>query len=231
MNAVGKVGHHLHVVLDPNHGDTELVLYAQDETRKILPLVAIEAGGRFVEHQQFRLKRERARKTDHLLDAERQAGHRRMTVAFDLDEFDDPLHGLAVADLLLPHARQKKHLGERRGADARVPAGEQVVEHGHVAEQFAVLERARQAHSRDLVRRPPADVFAAKADRSLAAVDAADAVERAGLAGAVGADQREQLAGPHAERHIVEHREPAEAQRQACNLQLSHTISGCGDIV
>ena len=31
-------------------------------------------------------------------------------------------------------------------------------------------------------------------------------------------------------RHAVEHGEAAEAQRQTVDLELSHTISGCGDI-
>jgi len=74
------------------------------------------------------------------------------------------------------------------------------------------------------------DVVAAIADRAVAAVDAAHAVEHAGLAGAVRPDQREQLACFHRERDAVEHGEPAEAQRQALDGKLSHTISGCGGI-
>ena len=74
MDAVGEVGDHLHVVLDPDHGDAELVLDAQDEAREVLALVAIEAGRGLVEQQQRGLERERAREADDLLDAERQAG-------------------------------------------------------------------------------------------------------------------------------------------------------------
>ena len=74
-------------------------------------------------------------------------------------------------------------------------AGQQIVQHRHLRKQFAVLEGARDAEPRDLVRRAAGDVLAAEADRAAAAIDAADAVEHAGLAGAVRADQREQLAG------------------------------------
>src|SRR5436309_3860841 len=35
MDAVVKVGDHLHVVLDPDHGDAEPMLDAQDEARKV----------------------------------------------------------------------------------------------------------------------------------------------------------------------------------------------------
>ena len=71
---------------------------------------------------------------------------------------------------------------------------------------------------------------AAEADRALAAIDAADAIEHAGLAGAVRADQREQFAVLDRERHAVEHHEPAEAQREVVDIELSHTISASGDI-
>ena len=165
-------------------------------------------------------QRERAREADDLLDAERQAADRRVAVALQLDEIDDLLHRLAVPHLLAAHAGQKQHLGERIGADAGVAAGQQVLQHRHLRKQLAVLERAREAEPRDR-RAAPAPVIscAAKADRAVAAVDAADAVEHAGLAGAVRADQREQLAGVDRERHAVEHDEAAEAQRQVLDLR------------
>ncbi len=119
---------------------------------------------------------------------------RRVAVTLELDELDDALDRLAMAHLLAPHARKEQHLGERIGADAGVPAGQQVVEHRHLRKQLAVLERAREPEPRDLVRRAAGDVLAAEADRAVAAIDAADAVEHAGLAGAVRADQRQQLA-------------------------------------
>ena len=99
----------------------------------------------------------------------------------------------------------------------------------HLRKQLAVLERAGEAEPRDLVRRAAGDVLAAKADRAVAAVEAADAVEHAGLAGAVRPDQGEQLAGVHRERDAVEHDQPAEAKREAVERELSHTTSGCGD--
>ena len=85
--------------------------------------------------------------------------------------------------------------------DAGVAAGEQIVEHRHLRKQLAVLEGAGQTQPRDLVRLAPGDLAAAKADAAFAAVDAADAIEHAGLAGAVRPDQREQLAGVHRKRH------------------------------
>ena len=100
-----------------------------------------------------RLERERAGEADELLDAEGQPGDGRVAIALELDEFDDALDRLAVAHLLASHARQEQHLGQRIGADAGVPPGQQVVQHRHLAEQLAVLEGAREPEPGDLVRR------------------------------------------------------------------------------
>ena len=172
----------------------KFVLDAQDEAREVLALLAVEAGRRLVEQQHGGLERKRAGKADDLLHAERQAADRRVAIALKLDELDDALDRLAMRDLCAAHARQEQHLGQRIGADARMAAGQQVVQHAHLREQLAVLEGAGEAEPRDFVRRAAGDVLAAETDRAAAAIDAADAVEHAGLAGAVRADQREQLA-------------------------------------
>ena len=100
MNPVGEVGDHLHIMLDPDHGNTELMLDAQDETGEVLALLAVEAGRRFVEQQDRGLVGERAGKADDLLGAERQPADRGVAIALQLDEFDDLLHRLALADFL-----------------------------------------------------------------------------------------------------------------------------------
>jgi hypothetical protein len=90
--------------------------------------------------------------------------------------------------------------------------GQQVIEHAHLREQLAVLECAGETEPRDFVRRAPGNVFAAETNGTAPAIDAADAVERAGLAGAVGADQREQLARANLKRHVLEHGQAAKTQ-------------------
>src|SRR5262249_6730017 len=97
-------------------------------------------------------------------------------------------------------------------------------------EQLAMLECAGETETRDLVRRPPSDVASAKRDPSLAAINAADAIEHAGFARTIRPDQREQLAGVDRERHLVENHQAAEAQRQIFHFELSHTTSGYADI-
>ena len=68
-------------------------------------------------------------------------------------------------------------------------------------------------------------VSPAEADDAVAAIDAADAVEHAGLAGAVRPDQGEQLAVLDCKRDIVEHGQSAETQAQVFDPELSHTTS------
>src|SRR5436309_10052431 len=141
MDAVGQVGNHLHVVLDPDHGDAEPMLDAQDEARQVLALVAIEPGRRLVEQQQSRLERERAGKPHELLGAERQGADRNVAETLELDKFDDLFHRRALAHFLTAHAWQEQQLGERMGAHARVAAGQEILDHRHVGKQLAVLER------------------------------------------------------------------------------------------
>jgi len=110
---------------------------------------------------------------------------------------------------------------------------QQVLEHAHVGEELAVLESARNAQPCDAVRLVARDVARVERDAPCAwAIDAADAVQDRGLAGAVRADQREQLAGPRLERHAVQHLQAAEGERHGLDAQtgaFTHTSGGsCG---
>ena len=87
-----------------------------------------------------------------------------MPVSLQFDQIDDAFDRLAVLDFGAPDAGQKQHLGERIGGDAGVTAGQQVFQHAHLREQLAVLERAREAEPRDLVRRTAGDVLALEPD-------------------------------------------------------------------
>jgi hypothetical protein len=112
-----------------------------------------------------------------------------------------------------------------------VPGGKQILQHAHLRKQLAVLEGTRNTETCDMVRRLAGDALAAKPNATFSMIEATDAIECAGLAGAVRADQGEQFAAFDGKRHIVEYDETAEAQRQMLDLELSHTISGCADTV
>jgi hypothetical protein len=97
-------------------------------------------------------------------------------------------------------------------------------------EELAMLKGPGKADPRDLVWLASNDICAAETDIALTPIDSIHAIEDAGLAGAIWSDQREQFTCLKAERDLVEHGEAPEAQRQALNLDLSHTISAAGDI-
>src|SRR5262249_57506571 len=111
--------------------------------------------------------------------------------AIELNEVDDALQGLAVGNLLAPHSGREQHTLQLVGLQPKVAAGHDVVEHAHVREQLDMLEGARDTEPRHGARRQARYFAAAKADDAVAAVNAVDAIEGAGLAGTVWADQRE----------------------------------------
>src|SRR5206468_8456445 len=98
-----------------------------------------------------------------------------------------------------------------------------VVEDAHAPEQGDVLERARDPQLGPLVRLQPRDVAAVEHDPSARGrVDAADAVEDARLAGAVGADDGEEVAGVDLEAHPGQGGHTAESQVQVFQSEQCH---------
>ena len=92
-----------------------------------------------------------------------------------------------------------------------VAAEQEVLEHGGVLEQLDVLERPRDAAPGHLVRRHPRDVLPVEDQAARAwIVDPRDQIEDGRLAGAVGADDREDLARLDLEAHAVDGPQAAE---------------------
>ena len=104
-----------------------------------------------------------------------------------------------------------------------------VGEHGLVLEQFRILERTGDAEGGDPMRGHVGDVRALEGHGArLGVVETADEVEHRGLAGTVGADDAEHLAGADAEGHVANGLDPTEADRQAAGLEqhvLRHGIA------
>jgi hypothetical protein len=89
----------------------------------------------------------------------------------------------------------KNSLAPEAGAAMHVVADQQVLQHGGVFEQFDVLEGACDAQFGHPMRGRAGERRSVEVDGARGrGVDAADQVEDRGLAGAVGADQREDLA-------------------------------------
>src|SRR5262245_4474557 len=108
-----------------------------------------------------------------------------------------------------------------------MPTHHDVVEHAQVREQFNVLERAAKPKPCHRAGVEARNILPAEEDAAFTPVDAVDAIEGAGFAGAVRPDQREQLGRANLEREALQHGETPEAQAQIFHLELSHTTSGC----
>src|SRR5207245_5997466 len=95
--------------------------------------------------------------------------------------------------------------------------------HRGVLEQLDVLERPRDAAPGDLVRRHVRDVLVTE-DQSAPGrvVDPGYEIEDRRLPGAVGADDREHLAGLHGEAHAVHRPDAAEVDGETVRLEQRH---------
>src|SRR5581483_5221844 len=123
-------------------------------------------------------------------------------------------------------ARQAQIVEDVRDAARAVPdvgADEDVLEHGHRPEQLEVLERAGDPAADHAVLRDAEKALAFEAQLSrVGSVEAGDEVEDGRLAGAVRADQADDLALRHVERDVVDRDDPAEAARDVPDLQQRH---------
>ena len=126
----------------------------------------------------------------------------------------------ALADLLLLPAPPVHPARQRTGFLVHVAADEEVVEHRHPAEQGDVLEGARDSQPRPRRRTHADDVVAVEDDATLLRpVYAADAIEQAGLAGAVRSDDGVQGAVGDRKADVGKSGDAAEAQQETRDVQ------------
>ena len=172
-----------------------------------------------VEQQQLRPRHQRAADRAHLLLA---AGHRPRLLLLPLGQAREELEDAVdvLLEVRLVGALERAHL--------------EVLEHGHAREEAPPLRRLRDSHLHDRVRGRVGDVLAAEADRALARmVEAVDRAQRRRLAGAVRADQRDDLALVHLERDALQRLDRAVVGVDVLELQddgvpgsrLSHRAS------
>ena len=101
-----------------------------------------------------------------------------------------------------------------------VPPDHDVLQHGQPVEQRHVLERAGDAQVGDQMPRRRQNRYALEPDFALARlIQAAEAIEQRGLAGAIGADQSEDLSLLDIEGYVVEGNHAAKADRHATHVQ------------
>src|SRR5262249_1167943 len=188
---------HAHVVLDHHDGQALDPRDVEDEAHHVLGLFGVHARGRLVEQEHHGIERERSGQLHTLLLAVGQRAHDLVPDVLQLEGVDDlALHDGAGGALLARRAAVVQATREYARAEVNVATDLYVVEDGHAAEQGDVLERARDPQLGPLVWSELRDVAAVEHDPSVGRrVDAADAVEDAGLAGAVGTDDGEEIPG------------------------------------
>src|SRR4029077_17097713 len=112
--------------------------------------------------------------------------------------------GLGEHGLLPANPGQAQRIADEIAPAMGVPADADIVEHALRGEEREVLESSADADLGDAVGRPPEHRLALEQDfAALGGVEPADTVEQRRLAGAIGADEAEDLALFERERDAV----------------------------
>src|SRR6185437_12114060 len=206
-----ELHHRAHDVLDQDDGDAALVELEQ-QRQDVVDLGMRKPGHRLIGDEQLGLGRHGARQLD--------------LAHLDLRQVARPaLRLLGEADELQQLVAARVDLGRRQmRAGARVDGVEQgdanVLGDAEAAERARQLETARHAEARALMRgkavhRPTIEMDAA----AVVAQRPAQAIHQRALAGAVGPDEADALAGADGEPDPVERGEAAEVLAEALDLE------------
>src|SRR6185437_15203831 len=210
--------HQAHVMLDQQDAELELLADRDQQRGQLVHLAVVEAARRLVEQQQLRLANQRPRQLDPLLRAEGQRRHRHVGHILEVQQVQQAMKLLVRPTLLGPHDRQAQGVADEARMRKVVAADQHVVAHAQGAEQGEVLKGATDPEVDELVARGAGQLAALEQDLAFAvAIDAADAVEQRGLAGAVRPDQAADLPLPDIERDTVERDNAAEADNYAAD--------------
>ncbi len=218
---MGDIHHHAHVVLDHHHGHAELFVEIDDVARHVLLFLEVHAGHRLVEQDQLRLQRHGAGQFDALAQTIWQRAGGGFSHRLKVEEVDDLLDLAAMFEFFAARAGQPvQRARDEIVPQQMMPPDHDVVEHAHMVEQREVLEGASDTKPWPGIRIERGDILSAVKQLAFGRpVAAGDAVDDRGLAGAVRADDRKQLAGFDAEADIGERAHAAEAERYPAHLQ------------
>ena len=177
-----------------------------------------QSGGGLVEQQQDRVDAQRARDLDDALLAERQAAGELIDLVAEPDALD--LARRFGQQFRFVGPVEPQHAGDGAGMAAQMRADRDVFQHAHVGHQLDVLEGPGDAEFCDFLRRRVVDVLAVHRDGAAGGGEhAGDQVEGGALAGAVGADQGDDLAGLDVEGNVVDGDHAAELLSRVVDLQ------------
>src|ERR1700682_254595 len=158
MNPVREIGYHLHVVLDPDHRQSERRLALENQIRKSFPVVARQARRWLVEQEHRGFGGERTREAHNLLLTEGKIACDGIAIALKFDELQDALDMGAMPLFLTPRGARAEDLRQGGGVDTCVARRQEIINYAHLRKQFPVLERPRDAEPRDAIRLEAGDI-------------------------------------------------------------------------
>ena len=208
---VGMGEDDVHAVLGEQHADRLLVREPARQRHQFVPLARRHAGGRLVHQQQARPVGERDRQLDPLDVAVGQHAGRALALLGHADARQQRV-GLG-AELRPRRAPEAEH-----AARVREQGELHVLAHGERGEGLGDLERATDAFAPDRLGLQADQLAAGEPHRAGVGSElAADHVEAGRLAGAVGPDQRQHLAGGEVEADVVDGANAAERLGQSAH--------------
>ena len=182
-------------MLDQQDAEVEMRPDAPQQLRQIVHLAVVQPAGRLIEHQQLRPADQRTRQFHALLRAERQAAGPRVGDVVQVEKFQQivqPRHRLLF---FLPHDGQAKRVGDEAGMAEMVRADQYVVANAHRRNSATFWKVRPMPRPAMRCRDNPLTRASLEPDVAVGkAIEAADAVEQRGLAGAVRPDQAADLA-------------------------------------
>ena len=207
-------------MFDQQHGHVEFVAQAADQRLQVHLFLRVQAGGRFVQHQQPGAGDHAAGNFQPALVAVGQIAGLAVGIGVQAHEVQPPdrtVDGLGFGSAVGGQAQQAR---QQPALYLRVLGHQQVFQHGQLFEQPHVLEGAHHAVTGHDVTGPARHVLAIEPDAPAAGlVEAADAVEHRGLARPVGADDGKDLVAPHGQRHLVHRQQAAKAHGQTGHVE------------
>src|SRR5882757_306833 len=210
----------VHLMQAAQHGELALHADLVDQPHDLRRGFRVQRGHRLVGEQDLRLLHERAGHRDPLLLA---AGERVGPLERPIAQ-PDPLQ---VAQRLAADLPGVADQPQPRAAQPTERAGAHVLQHAQAADQVELLEHEADppAQSAQLAAGRGADVGAQHADRARAGpLQAVNVAQQGGLAGPGQAEQHHHLAGPHAQRHVVQTQD-VRAETLADSVEAHHRFA------
>ena len=213
-------------MFDDKDGDIESVADVVNRRHQIERLAIVQSRGRLVEQEQFRTCGQCARDLEPALIAVRKILRVVAGTRFESENLQQ-VRRFLLGDFLGVIERVRVQHRRRAGVFVvDMPADLDVVEHRQLFEKTNVLERARHAERRDLVRLEVVRGNAANVDLPFGRlVDAGEHVEHGRLPGTVRTDQTDQLVRLNGQIEVRHRRQAAEADRYVVRIKQSVPVS------